>query len=149
MREQLSPASTDAGTFVVDQRHCCYADADRLDDTFPTWCSYCVSLHRQSPGLAQASNDVSSQGHEIYANNVDDGCSMYPVRVEILRETIVAILFEMGIADHRQCCPDADAAITFEARLLTMVQAAIRRNPRTTAFSYDHVLRRFVPDEWA
>jgi len=148
MREQLAPESITAGTFVTDQIHCCYTDADDTVDPFQPWCAYCASLHRRSGGMAQASNDVSSQGHEEYANNLGDGCSMFPVRAEILRETIVAILFEMGIEDHRQCCSDADAAIMFEARLRTMVQAAIRRNPGTTAFSFDHVLRRFVADEW-
>jgi hypothetical protein len=148
MREQLAPESIIAGTFVTDQIHCCYADADDTVDPFQPWCAYCASLHQRSGGTAIPSDDGRAQGHEAYANNVDDGCPMFPVHAEVVRETIVAILADMGIEDHRQCCPDADAAITFEARLRTMVQASIRRNPGTRAFSYDHVLRRFVADEW-
>ena len=148
MRQQLRPRSRDVGAFVKDDALCSYAVADDIADTFPTWCSFCLSQHRQSDGMAQPSRDSSSQRHEDYANNLDDGCPMFPVRAEIVRESIIAILADLDIADHRQCCPDADAAITFEARLRTMMQAAIRRNPGTTAFSFDHVLRRFVPDEW-
>src|SRR5665213_4557899 len=104
MREQLAPESITAGTFVTEQIHCCYADAHDIVDPFQPWCAYCASLHQRSGGTAIPSDDGRAQGHKAYANNLDDGCAMFPVRVQIVRETIVDILLHMGIADHRQCC---------------------------------------------
>ena len=83
MREQLAPESITAGTFVTDQIiHCCYADADDIVDPFQPWCAYCASLHRQQRGVTYPSDDGEALGHEEYANNICDDCTMFLVHAE-------------------------------------------------------------------
>ena len=65
-----------------------------------------------------------------------------------MRETLIAIMADMGFDEARIRKDGVGAGIKFEARLCAMVQMAIRKFPDTMALAYDHVARRFVPDEW-
>ena len=143
MRDQLAAGSAADGDFVKDRALCCHADADDRAEDFSSWCSACVRLYRDAD--PDDDDDEKTSGGD-FVNNCGDGCTAYPIRVEIDRECIMAILDDMGIDEIR--IRNDGVGLKFEVRLRRMVQAAVRKYPRTRAFAYDHLARRFVPDEW-
>jgi hypothetical protein len=109
---------------------CCPSGAGDGDLDLDRQCRCCRLDAFGAASVADEDDDDRGRCHDEYRDNGDDFCSVYPVRAEITRPVLEAIILMVtrryGMDRHRLC---GDAiCLRVESIIREMMQLAVRRH---------------------